>query len=172
MPKKRTYRKGKKLRVARFSVVLALGTLVSDDLILVEMIANNSGQRAFMIAMDGTWSVRGLAQGEGPINVGIAHGDYAASEVEAWFESTAGIGSPDKLAQEVNGRLCREVGKLLGPEIAGGDDVLNDGKAKRTKLRWLLETGNGISVWARNESGSTLTTGAQVEVSGKAFYTI
>ncbi len=165
MAKKRS-RRGSRIRVARFAADLTLAALAAGDMIsLNDLVANNGGQRVFAVSMDVTTTIRAATPGEGPVQVGVAHGDYTAAEIEEWYESQAGMDPTDKVAQEKNGRLCRDIGQF---SLVGANEVLNNGNLKRVKLGFLLEDSKGIDAWAH--TSTLLTTGAVVNFSGKLYY--
>jgi len=51
----------------------------------------------------------------------------------------------------------------------GTEEVLNDGKLIRTKIKIVCESGQGIDIWAYNYSGGALTPGTIVSVIGKLY---
>ncbi len=82
----------------------------------------------------------------GPIEVGIAHSDYTAAEIQAVFTSTTSWNEGDKIGQEIGKRLVRSIGVF---EVSGGSlvtdlHVLNDGKPIKTKLNWILNQGQTL----------------------------
>ncbi len=141
---------------------LALATLADNDVITGALFAVSTNSfRA--LSFRGTWTIAGIASGQGPIHVGLAHGDYDAAEIEEWFEQTASIDRGNKIANEQASRLCRHVGTF---SAVGSDETLNDGKPITTKMNWAIREGQTVNVWAHNQAGTTLTTGAIVKPSG------
>ncbi len=146
----------------RLDSVPILGTLADKDMLIASLtIASDEEYRALSVAL--TWALRGLTAGEGSIIVGLAHGDYTAAEVEEWFEAAAAISRGDKILNEQNSRLCRQVGTFSGVAAA---EVLNDGKPITTKLNWHIPEGKTLNIWVYNNSGGPLTTGAALPVNG------
>ncbi len=98
--------------------------------------------------------------GIGPIVVGIAHSDYSAAEIEEWIETTSSWSEADKVQQEISNRLIRRIGvfEVLLGDTSGLAKVLNDGKLIKTKLNWILNTGQTISLWGYNQGGTAAAT--------------
>ncbi len=118
------------------------------------------------ISLTATWTIRGLTVGEGPIHVGVSHGDYTAAEIEEWIESSAAMTRGDLIARERANRMIRRVGTFSGNFA---DEVLNDGKPITTRMNWVHPTGVVLDFWTYNASGAILATGSFVAVMGKLF---
>ncbi len=107
--------------------------------------------------------------GDGPIMVGLAHGDYSSTEIEEYIENTGSWNEGDKISQERARRKIRIVGIFENPEDEAATAVLNDGKAIKTKLNWILNQGVTVTLWAYNMGTSPLATTAPiVQVEGHA----
>ncbi len=146
----------------RISSTPILGTLVDQTALIGTLsIASDNEYRA--LSMNMTYSVRENTAGEGPIHVGLCHGDYTAAEVEQWFESTASISRGDLIANEQANRRCRQVGTFNG---LASEESLNDGKPIRTKLNWVIPEGKTLNAWLYNDSGANLSGGAKVPIMG------
>ncbi len=115
------------------------------------------------MSMKCTWALEAHTAGEGPITVGVAHGDYANSEIKEALEAQASWDSGDKVATEQAKRKVRTVGKFSG---ALATEVLNDGRMIKTKLGFVLEIGETLSIWAWNKDTNQLTTGTLLQVEG------
>ncbi len=94
----------------------------------------------------------------GPLLVGIAHGDYSDAEIEEWIETTGSWDEGDLVQQEVASRKIRRVGVLTDPDAATKSSVLNDGKAIKTKLNWILNQGITLKLWAYNMGTAAFAT--------------
>ncbi len=165
MAKKRR-RSSRNFTTARLAASKALSTLGSATLIGSNLLnASDSDYRA--ISVDLYWALNEGTVGEGPISVGLAHGDYSDGEIEECIEQLSSMARGDKIAQEQNNRLVRMVG-VFTPNT-GTDQKLNDGKLIRTRLNWHITTGKTIKIWAYNNTASTLTTGAVVAVQGVLY---
>lgn len=157
-------RKGRKrkfnLRKVRVTPGVALSTLGSVTAITVGCTGSADGAYR-CVSINGAWALTGLTEGEGPITVGYAHSDYSVTEIKEALEAITSINVGDKIAQEKANRLVRVVGTLNDGQSAD----LNDGEPVKTRLNWLIPIGKEINVFAYNE-GTTLTTGASVNMSG------
>ncbi len=139
---------------------LATATLVSGSLVA----ASDEAYRA--ISVDLTWSMAEHTAQQGPIMVGIAHGDYSDTEIEEWLEATAAINRGDLIAKEKASRRCRHVGTFSG---LSSSESLFDGRIKRTKLGWAMTTGKTLKVWGYNLDADILTTGSLVKANGRMY---
>ncbi len=128
-------------------------------------------ERTLVSSIVATYSIRGLtpAGDVGPILVGIAHSDYTAPEIEAVIENTGSWNEGDKVSQEVAGRQIRIIGVFDNPEDALKAVTLNDGKPIRTKLNWILTTGQTLKLFCYNLGESAVvTTVPDVDCQGHA----
>ncbi len=151
-------------RAIRVAVSLNLSTLASATHLKATMITTDN--EMFIISTDLLWSVKGLTAGEGPLQVGIAHGDYSVTEIKEWFESSGSATTGNMIAQEQSKRRCRGSGVFNGLNT---EETLNDGKPIRTKARFSIPDAGTVDMWVRNDSGATLTTGASVQCVGEIF---
>ncbi len=120
----------------------------------------------FAISMDVLCSMRGLTVGEGPIIIGIANSDYTDAEIEEYIENAARWTRADMIAMERSRRQIRKIGQFSGNFA---DEVLNDGKKIRVKLRYAIYEGQSVNFWAYNASDGTLTTGAEINIFGQIY---
>ncbi len=153
------------VRPAKVSASLPLLTLANLD-VLGEVFPDTVDKPTFAVSMDGLWSLINATPGEGPIEVGVAHSDYSDAEIEEWIENQGSWGSSDLVGQEVAKRKIRSVGEFANDVT---DEVLNDGKPIRTRLRFMLNAGATLKYWAYNRSGAALTTGGSVSLSGNIW---
>ncbi len=167
--------KGKFRRYLRGNInnVLALGTLAATTMIS-GVVDDNVTESCWLSSVVLRWNLSQFTPGnnDGPITVGIAHGDYSTAEIEAWYENTSSWEQGDLVAtREVGRRLCKVVG-TFGTEGASDAQAwmaLNNGRPIKMKCGWLLSTGQTVKVWAYNQGSSALaTTDPQVIVSGHA----
>ncbi len=118
-----------------------------------------------------TYSLGGATPGDniGPVIVGVAHSDYTSAEIEAYLEAASSWDIGDKIVKEVRSRLVRVIGVFDIPEGVGQAVRLNDGRAIRTKLNWLLAEGDTLGFWAYNSGPAAYaTTDPNLIVQGKA----
>ncbi len=141
---------------------LPLSTLGTKDVVAATLI-NASTDAYRMTSIDGVWSVVGLTAGEGPIQVGIARGDYTAAEIEEALEAATAVDLGDLLAQEKANRMVRKIGICSQQE-----PILNGGRMVKTKLNWPVAIGDQPKIWAYSLFAGTLTTGAVAHFSGNA----
>ncbi len=164
--RRRRYLKGSVLEELAIST-LSPATLVSDtwDETVVE--------RSLISSIVVSWALKDptLVTADGPIIVGVAHSDYSDAEIEAVLEATGSWNEGDLVAQEIAKRKVRIIGtfEMFG---AAADDhdvfVLNDGKPMKTKLNWILTTGDTLKMWAYNAGASQMTGTAKLNATGHA----
>jgi len=120
-------------------------------------------ERTKVSSVIASWAIEDMSSQDGPIEVGLMHGDYTAAELEEFIENAGSWNESDLLqSREVAKRLIRSVGMMTG-----ADARLNDGKPIRTKLNWILNEGQTLDLWVYNH-GDALTTGAELFVVGHA----
>ncbi len=159
-PKKRRSMRG--YRKLPQSDSVAAGALTGEDVASTAFGGTVTEKRLFS-SFKSTWSSRGGTIGEGPVDVGLAHSDYTAAEIEACLEAEASWDEGDLVAQELAQRKVRTVGTF---PMNFEDEVLNDGRPIRTKLNWLIASGDTLQMWIRNRGGATLTTGLIILTDG------
>ncbi len=160
-PRKRRFN----LRRVRVTTEQALATLGTDTALVASSSGASDGTyRAVTMKM--TWLLSSMTQGEGPITVGYAHSDYTVTEIKECLEANAAVSIGDKGAQERANRLVRVVGTLRGDPNGSS---LNDSKPISTKLNWLINIGKQVNIFMYNESQSSLTTGAFLNVAGNMW---
>ncbi len=145
--------------------VLAANTLVSG------LMQGTVEERTFVSSIVATHSLSEytVAVDDGPIRVGVAHSDYTSAEIESWIENTGSWKEGDKIAQEIGNRKIKEIGTFRAIDISAGNFTLNDGKPIKTKLGWILTTGQTLRLWAFNDGSSALaTTAPDYNVNGHA----
>ncbi len=156
-------RKGRySLRPVRTSNQNVLSTLGANVAIVASYFGAADGAYR-IVSLQTTWSLKNLTAGEGPIVVGYAHGDYTVGEIKEFIESATSINIGDKIAGEQANRLVRRVGVFSG---VGTEETLNNGMPIKTRLNWAIPIGKTFNMFAYNDSGGTLTTGAVVEANG------
>lgn len=160
--------------MGRVNESLALGTLATNTFLTGALFTNGTG-RKFLISADLSWNWSEVTQGNGPINVGVAHGDYTTTELLEWF-SSASFTQSNKQEREENarGRFVKQAGTISA--MAGGSGTntaagqLAQGGLKRLKLGFLIEDGEAVNVWAHNADAVLLATGSLLRVTGKVYY--
>ncbi len=143
---------------------ITLSTLGDRTVALASL--TNLGQTRFkVISVDLYWSVAGLTAGEGPIEVGIANQNLTVGEIGEMLDANP-TSQTDIIAMERIKRPVRRSGQFPGLST---NEALADGKKIRTKLFTVLNEGVELAIWARNNSGAALTTGAQIEATGTVY---
>ncbi len=149
---------------------LSIGTLSTKDAALAAL-AGVVNERTFVSSIKASWALTDwtVTAADGPIVVGIAHGDYTAAEIEEWLENSGGWNEGDLVAQEIAKRKIRRVGVFATSGVTATDtDVLEEGRQITTKCGWILLQGQTLSIWAYNMGESAPATGAIVRVQGHA----
>ena len=149
---------------------LALGTLGAKTVIRTN-VGDTVNERTFVSSARLSWSMDNYTKAatDGPILVGIAHGDYTAAEIEGWLENSDSWNEGNLVQQEISKRKIRLVGTFESPVDSAAASRLNDGKPITTKLGWILLQGQTISVWAYNLGSSAIgTTDPNVRAQGHA----
>ncbi len=171
MAGKHPYRRRRRfnLRKVRISGSTPVGALATLDL-TTGAFCPVAAESYRVMSIDITWGLvdLGATQDDGQ-EFGVAHSDYSAAEVEACLESTTSVDQGDKTAQELAGRLVRTIGSFQGAAGTGAGLSFNNGRPKKTKLNWLIGSGDGINTWIRNGSGNVYTTGAQLSRLGNMW---
>lgn len=131
----------------------ALTSGVSDDVRL------SSVETSFQ--WDDAKGTGGGENEDGPLIVGLAHGDYTTTEIEEYMKALSAVDFGDKIAAERSRRLIRVCGVLsaMRPYLL----------MKKYKLNWTLSEGIGVNAFAYNaSSGTALTTGSILSIVGHA----
>ncbi len=159
-------RRGRKpLLVARFLETQIVAAIVNNG-IESSTLVDASDQECFLISMDVNMSLGTHIAGEGPLFVGVAHGDYSEAEILEWFQQSNGLSTGDLVTREQAKRLIREIGVFSG---VGTEEVMNDGKKIRVPLKFRLQDGVNLNLFTVNLSGATLTANSQINAVGKIY---
>ncbi len=154
-------RKSRPLVPLKFQVQLTLLALANDTAKIVAAIPAIE-QDFDIISTHLLVALRENTPSEGPLEFGFAASDYSVTEIVEALDATplrnAGV------EMERSRRKVRSYGQFAG---LLADEVPNDGLAIRKKMFLRISAGMSTgNVWAVNRSGSTLTTGTIIEVSG------
>ncbi len=118
-------------------------------------------ERSFISSIVASWSMDEWTPtaNAGPIMVGVAHSDYTAAEIEEWIENTASWSEGDLVqSREIGKRLIRKVGIFRDRGVVLENIVLGNGRPIKTKLGWILTTGQTLDLWAYNLGGASVAT--------------
>jgi len=163
MPRKG--RKGARLIVLPFEKQLTVGALASQTVIkddLAQVLLDD----VYAISADVYVAVANHTVNEGPIEVGLCHSDYSGAEVEEYLEVTDSWDFSNQTEQEKRRRKVRRIGFLDG---AGITEKLNDGVKTRVPLKFPLQEGMTLGVWAFNKDSTVLTTGTLITFTGQIY---
>lgn len=142
------------------TVSLTLTTLATKDL-LSDTLSNAVDEKCRWMSIEAAYSLVNLTTGDGPIMFGVAHPDYSDPEIEEAIEAFGAVTLADKIANERANRLVRVIGVLTEQETA-----FRGGNLVKTRLNWMLATGQQPKVWAYNQGAALLSTGSEVTVQG------
>ncbi len=142
-----------------------LSTLATITAIKSTLLASPVGSPYRVMSVKATWSVVPFTAGDGPLVVGICHGDYTVTEIKEHIESAGSIDVGDMIAQERSRRLIR----IVGTHSSVTDNTLNAGRPIKTKLNWLIGLGKTLSFFVYNDGAGSLTTGSFQKVNGTAW---
>lgn len=166
--KRPSRRKRNNLIAARNTNGLSLGVLANLD-VVAEIFNGVVDQRCWVHSWKGTVALRDLTPGQGPIQVGLAHSDYTAAEIEEWIEASGAWGTDDKISQEQSRRKVRLIGVFNGENDS---ESLQDGRPIKITCKWYIEEGQSLQVWAYNQSGAAFSSTVPVIVmNGTTFMT-
>ncbi len=160
---KRARKRDKNFVAISFEGQLALGTLSNAIVISGGIFGAVFGEDIFVVSADLLFTLRDLTGGEGPIKVGLAHSDLSVTEINEAI--TVELTDPDDIiTKERLSRPVRTVGIFTSDTAASGGQTnrLEDGTKIRQKLMFSIGDGFTLDMWAKNQSGATLTTGAIV----------
>ncbi len=141
---------------------LTLTTLQPRDVASIDF-DETVNERTLVSSLVAAYSLDDLTEGAGigPIMVGVAHNDYTTAEVEEFIENTGSWDEGDLVSQEVGKRKIRVIGifETAASVATGlGAATLNDGKAIKTKLNWILNQGQTLRLWAYNLGTAAVAT--------------
>ncbi len=161
---KRKYPKG--FVAIPFQVRAALSTLTDGTVIKFDCLPSDLGEDLWVNSIKASLVLRGNTATEGPIYVGYAHDDLSVTEISEALAAEQ-TDPDDIIANERAKRPVRVAGVFHGLST---NEALNDGRPLKTKCRWSEGSGaHRIALWARNQSGATLTGGQIVEAIGTVF---
>ncbi len=138
-----------------FGATVSVASLVNLDAVSAQASGTFTTNK-FLISADFAWNIQNKTDNEGPIIVGLAHGDYTAAEIEEWVEATASTDDADMIANERRKRKIRWVGSFAGENT---EEALNDGVPIHTKLGWVQQEETFLTLWAYNLAGATIAAG-------------
>lgn len=154
-----------KFAVIKFDAVRTLLTLGDGSTTAIGVLSSVFGRDAYVISCDGYWTIKGLTDGDGPLEAGFVHSDLSAAElVEALSAEPTSPG--EIIEREQANRPVRFAGMFSG---IGTNEVLNNGKFLRTKINMTLDAGQNVNFYIANLAGKSLETGASVRLIGRLY---
>ncbi len=159
----------RKRRDARFVAIpfnaeISVSTLANNTFI-VGAVMGTAGEDMFVISVDCLWTLKDIVAGEGPMMVGFSHGDLSVAELAAWAD--ASLTDPDDIiSKEAARRPARKVGVF---SCLNTDEVLNDGRQIRSRIKISIGDGHSLGFWALNRSNAAFTGDRVLEIEGTAF---
>ncbi len=147
---------------------LSLATLASKTLLSVDF-DEAVAERMLVSSIVATYSLQDFTSelGDGPIEVGIAHSDYSDTEIEEVLENVTSWDEGNLVGQEIAKRKVRKIGVFSqDDDVTHATVVLNDGKPIKSKLNWILRTGQTLALWVYNDGVSAIATGSVAHVEG------
>lgn len=156
-------------RKVQISDVQSLTTLASQTVAGATILnAATDAVKVTSVALNFVWDdmtgTGGSANEDGPLLVGVCHGDYSVTEIKEYIESASSMDFGDKIAAEHSRRLVRIVGTLSAMQIS----TPASGGLRKVKLNWTLGEGDSLVAFFYNTGGGPLTTGSSVVTSGHA----
>ncbi len=160
---KRRGRVQQRIRKVPISITVVIGALATKDVIAAAGFVASDAEYLLM-NVDCTYSWDSATAGDGPINVGIADGDYTDAEIEQCLEASASISLGNRIAQEQGNRLVRSAGTMTETR-----PNLRDGAPVKLKLNWKTAIGQIPKFYVYNITGANLVTGSALLVQGHAW---
>ncbi len=164
MMARRGYGRGRKFRKylrGNVDEKMDIGTLAARTLV-AQVFGETVQERTYISSLVAAWALDDVtvAADDGPLMVGVAHSDYSAAEIEEFIETTGSWNEADLVqAREVAKRFIRVVGIFRSaPGGLLGSATLNEGRPIKTKLGWILTTGQSLDLWAYNLGASAYAT--------------
>ncbi len=147
-------------RAVRVKFDFTIGTLASGVMI-TNTLGLGTGNEYWAISVDLALVLENVTPFTGgPLAFGFCHGDYSVAELDEWYEATGTLAG-DQIEIEEGRRKVRD-GGIMGPgnpaASAAIDQHFNDGRVKRFKLGFRVESGKTTNVWVRNMGGSSYAT--------------
>lgn len=159
-------KKRNNFRVGNIAEDITVGNLVAGA--MAETATAAATETCYALSADLLISVSGMTPGDGPLDIGLFHGDYSTAEVAECLDAvTDAFQEGDLVTKEKAKRRVRRIGQLSG---GLADEVLNDGKPIRVRIKFAVDAGQDLGFYARNADSAQRTTGAVVHIKGKIYY--
>ncbi len=129
---------------------------LTNNTAVLGVLSDTVNERSFLLSTECTYSIKDSTVDQGPIDLYWAHSDYTLAEVEEYIENTQGWSEGDMVQQEIARRKIRQIGSFNG-QLEG--EVMNDGRVLKTKIAFIVNSGQGLNLVIYNNSNATLTAG-------------
>ncbi len=167
MAKKRSVRRrNPRFQAVKVHALIDIGALATG--VALKGALWDLAQDCRVISADLTWTIFGMDLLDGPVDVGLAHGDYTVAEIAEAMDASPNSDS-DKIAIEKSNRQTRLAGTFQQPVNTGAGQVLNNGRKIRTKMGWYFSKDIDLVLFAINRGSPALTVDTTVSVSGMAY---
>ncbi len=139
--------------------------LTTDNGVVLASDVLTFGEDIFVISIDASWAITNPTVGEGPLEVGWAHGDLTVAEIAEALD--AEVTDPDDIiAGERARRPVRRVGKFA---CLLSDEVLFNGRVERQLMKISIGDSHTLKMWGRNRSGAIFANGPSIQVDGVIY---
>ncbi len=155
-------RKGKRKMYLQTIISTSIASLAAGDVVKTDHGAVVV-DRVYALWAKGVWSLNNNGASDGPVMVGLVHGDYTAAEIEEALEAAGSWDRSDKIAVEQARRKVRRSGTFAGLDTA---EKLANGVEIYQKLGCIIEDGETLSMWARNTDPATRAASGSVNFNG------
>lgn len=144
-------------------VAMALSTLADNTVLALDLMPLQ--QDCYVISGDLEVALTGQTAGQGPIAVGITMDQLTVAQIKEAIEA-APQSQADIIAREQARRPVRRIGQFPGLNT---DEVLNNGNTFRVRIKFPLAADADLQMYAHNKSGSALSGGAFLHITGKIY---
>lgn len=158
-------RRSKNFVAIPFDVAITVGTPAAEGFSSENMFSSTFAEDIYCLSMDYMADIREHTAAEGPLQLGVCHGDLTTTEVGECLDAEL-LDPSDIIARERARRPVRNLGFFHGKDT---DENLNNGIKKRQQLKFRVDNGHVLEIWLRNKSGAQLTTGTIVHVVGTLY---
>lgn len=160
--KRRGFLRKTKLTHLPFHSNLALISLVNNTVIKADLFGTQFAEDFWILSVTGVWTIEDNTATEGPIYVGLTHNDLTIGEVLECLDSEL-VDPSDIIQRERSRRPVRTVGAFPG---LATHESLNHGDKVRAPVKFLINDGHMLAMYAVNRSGANLTGSAVVVLDG------
>ncbi len=138
---------------------LSLGTLAGNTLVS-DTWDQTVSEKALISSIEVAWSLDDFTEATdvGPLYFGVAHSDYSDAEIEVFIENLGSWDEGNLVDKEITGRKIRQIGTFDSIASAVLSLGFNEGRPVKTKLNWMLTTGDTLKMWVYNAGTASIAT--------------